>query len=216
MTRLSAHGSEGAPRSPGGRVILRSLLIAVVLSVSSPAYSLDDLLGWQTTRWGMTEEEVRGQLESYGFLLTSLPAFYGRWLEADAPFSTTVEMAGSYYDAIFMFSKDTRRLGRVMIRTVDFSREHALTLHESLLRALTGNYGQPTETQAGVASVTRWTFKTTTVVLSLYTEIAVPRNPITQVVVIYAPSLAAAEDPKDKLLGLGLLRALGEAGLRAR
>ncbi|HXJ83019.1 MAG TPA: hypothetical protein VMS64_30565 [Candidatus Methylomirabilis sp.] len=195
---------------------LRSLLIAIVLSVSSPAYSLDDLLGWQTTRWGMTEEEVRGLLKSHGSPLTPLPVIYGRWLEADAPFSTTVEMAGSYYDAIFMFSKDTRRLGRVMIRTVDFSHEHALSLHDNLLRALTENYGRPTETQGGTASLTKWIFKTTTVVLSLYTETAVPRNPITQVVVIYAPSLAAAEDPRDKLLGLGLLRALGEAGRSAR
>jgi hypothetical protein len=199
-------------------VILGFLLIAAVLGITSPAYPVDDVLGWQNTKWGMTESEVKRSIESLGLPLTLLPASYARSLDAGAPFKTTVEIEGSHYDAIFLFPNDAQRLGRVLIRTLDFSREHALQLHGSLMRALKAMYGQPGETasQGSMASLTRWTFKTTTVILSMYTDTTVRGHAVTQVAVVYVPTAAAAEDPKDKLLGLGLLRALGEVGLRAR
>jgi hypothetical protein len=194
------------------------LLTAAVLALASPAYPVDDVPGWQNTRWGMTMSEVRKSVESLGLPLAPLPAPYARALGADAPFKTSVEIAGGHYDAIFLFAEETQRLGRVLIRTVDFSRQHALALHDALLRALTERYGEPGETDSrgSVASLTRWTFKTTTVVLSRYTDMTVPGNPVTQVMVTYAPTAAAAQDPKDKLLGLGLLRALGEFGRGSR
>lgn len=213
MLPVRADSREGVRVGATSQVILGLLLIAVVPGISSPAYALDDVLGWQNTKWGMTEAEVKGRLESLGLPLIPLPAFYGRVLGAVAPFKTTVEMAGNHYDGIFLFPDDTPGLGRVLISTVDFSREHALTLHANLLRALTEKYGRPgmTELQGSMTSQT-WVFKTTTVILSMYTDSALRNNHATHVAVIYVPTAAAAEDTKRKLLGLGLLRALGEVG----
>jgi hypothetical protein len=193
-------------------------LVGAVLAPMSGAHPADDVLGWQTTRWGMTPSEVKGSIESLKLPATSLPRPYGRALGADAPFQTSVEIAGNHYDAIFLFSEGTHRLDRVLVRTVDFSREHALALHDSLLGALTEQYGRPgeTESRGTTATLTRWTFRTTTVTLTMHTDTAVPGNPVTHLGIIYAPTATASEDPKDKLLGLGLLRALGEIGHGAR
>jgi hypothetical protein len=199
-------------------LILGVFLVAAVLSPTSGAHPLDDVLGWQNTRWGMTPSEVSRSIESLKLSVTPLPPPYARALGADAPFKTSVEIAGSHYDAIFLFSADTQRLDRVLVRTLDFSREHALALHGRLLRALTEQYGPPGETESGgtTASLTRWTFRTTTVILTMHTDTPVPGNPVTQLAIMYAPTATAPEDAKDKLLGLGLLRALGEVGHSAR
>ncbi len=74
------------------------LAIAAVLAIAPPAPALDDVPGWQNTNWGMTELEVKGSLESLGLPLTPLPPPYGRSLRADAPFKTTVEIAGGRVD----------------------------------------------------------------------------------------------------------------------
>jgi hypothetical protein len=208
--------------SPDRRIVGRTrragcglLLVAAIAVTSSLADAVDDLPGWQNTRWGMTETEVTRTL---GAPLTTLPASLARSLDAVAALTTSVEMAGSHYDAILLFPDDTRRLGRVLIRTLDYSREHALMLHATLQRALTRQYGPPGETESGgsTASLERWTFKTTTVVLSMYTDTSLPGRHVTQVAVTYAPTATAPQDAKDKLLGLGLLRALSESGLGAQ
>ncbi len=194
-----------------------ALVFSAVLALPLPAYPLDDVEGWQTTRWGMTEEEVKGSVESLGLRLTPLPASQGRSLDAGAPFKTTIEINGSHYDVIFLFPDETRRLGRILIRTLDFSREHALAFHSSLLRTLTGTYGPPGETgsRGTTASLTKWIFKTTTVVLSMYTDTAAPGHHVTQVAVAYTAT-AASKETRDKLLALALLQALGEAGRGVR
>ena len=190
------------------------LAMAAVLAIASPARPVDDVPGWQNTRWGMTAAEVQGAVALRGLTLVPLPAPYGRVLGADAPFKTSVEIAGAHYDAIFLFSAETQRLDRILIRTVDFSREHAHTLHDALLRTLTEQYGRPgeTESQGPTGTLTKWTFRTTTVVLGMYTDTTVRGNHVTQVALVYAPTATASESPRDKLLGLGLLRALGAPG----
>jgi hypothetical protein len=210
-------GSRHCGVTGSTRQVMLGLAVASVLAIAPPAHALDDVSGWQTTNWGMTESEVKGSLESLGLQLTPLPTPYGRSLGA-APFKTTVEMPGGHYDAIFLFSGDTHRLGRVLLRTVDFSRPHALKLHDILLRALTEQYGRPgeTESRGSTALLTRWTFRTTTVALSMYTDTAVRGNPVTQVSVIYAPTATASGDARDQLMGLGLFRALGEIGHNSR
>jgi hypothetical protein len=47
------------------KVYLASVLVLVLSSV--PAAALDDLLGWQSTRWGMTEEQVKAAIQRDGF-----------------------------------------------------------------------------------------------------------------------------------------------------
>jgi hypothetical protein len=221
MVESCPAGSESADegkRALTRRAVVSFLFLAAALAIGSPAYPLDDVSGWQATRWGMTETDVKGVLKSLGLSLDPLPASYGRLLDGHAPFKTSVEMAGSHYDAIFLFTSDTRRLNRVVVCTLDFSREHALKLHDTLLLALTDTYGRPGETESlgGMATRTRWIFKTTTVVLNLYTDTTAATHHVTQVSVAYAPSEAGRQDVREKLLGLALLRALGELSRSAR
>ena len=48
---------------------MKAYLASMILLVLSPlpAAALDDLLGWQSTRWGMTEEQVRAAIQTDGF-----------------------------------------------------------------------------------------------------------------------------------------------------
>jgi hypothetical protein len=218
MVAVKAGSRDGRPMVPTRQTMVGLLAIAAVLAIAPSADALDDVRGWQNTNWGMTELEVKRSLESLGLPLTALPPPNNRLLGADAPFKTTVEIAGDHYDAIFLFSADTHQLGRVLLRTVDFSRSHALKLHNSLLRALTEQYGRPgeTESQGSAASLTKWAFKTTTVVLSMYTDMAMPGNHVTHVAVVYAPTPTASTDPMHTLMGLGLLQALREIGRNSR
>jgi hypothetical protein len=196
---------------------LAFLSIAIVLAAWWPACAADDVPGWQNTRWGMTETEVKRALESIGLSLAALPAPLARSLGVRTALTTTVEMEGNYYDAILLFPDDAR-LGQVLVRTLDYSRKHALTLHGKLRHALVAKYGQPGESESSstTASLARWTFKTTTVVLSMYTDTPTPARQVSQLAVLYAPTATVPEDPRDKLLGLGLLRALGEISRSAR
>jgi hypothetical protein len=218
MQCVKAESREETHVSAMAWAMAASLLVAAALALPGSAYPLEDVRGWQTTRWGMTESEVKRSVESLGLRVTSLPGPHGGALEAETPFKTSIEIDGSDYDVIFQFSGETHRLGRILIRTLDFSREHALTFYGSLRRALAEEYGPPAETQSRgtVASTTEWAFKTTTVVLSVYTETGARAPHVSQVSVTYSPTAAAPKDTKDKLLGLGLLRALGEAGRSLR
>jgi hypothetical protein len=218
MRCVKAESREESRASALVWALAASLLVAAALALPGPAYPLDDVPGWQTTRWGMTESQVKRSVESLGLEVTPLPGPHGKSLEAGTPFKTTVEIDGSDYDVIFQFSGETHRLGRISIRTLDFSREHALTFYNSLRRTLTEDYGSPGETQSRgtVASTTEWAFKTTTVVLSMHTDTGARAPHLSQVSVTYSPTAAAPMDTKDKLLGLGLLRALGEAGRSLR
>jgi hypothetical protein len=195
-------------------IVAVSLIVAALLVVPVPAYPLDNVLGWQNTRWGMTESEVKGSVESSGLRLVSLAGPDGRPLDAGSPFKTNIRIDGSDYDVIFQFPDEARHLGRVVVRTLDFSREHALTLHNSLLRALTETYGLPAETDSRgtLASMTKWTFRITTVLLGMYTDTGTRGPHATKVSITYASTAEPHQSIKDKILFLGLLRALGEAG----
>ncbi len=197
-------------RAMGGSL----LVAAVALGLPGPAYPLDDVPGWRTTRWGMTEAEVRRSVESLGLRVTALPGPRGGSLEPETPFQTTIQIDGSNYDVIFQFLEETHRLGHIVIRTLEFSRERALASYGDLLRTFTEDYGAPTgtESRGTVASTAKWVFKTTTVVLTVYTDAAARAPHVSQVSVTYSPTATAPLDAKEKLLGLGLLRALGETG----
>jgi len=47
------------------RLGLASMIALLLWSI--PAAALDDLPGWQSTRWGMTEEQVKAAIQSDGF-----------------------------------------------------------------------------------------------------------------------------------------------------
>ena len=118
-------------------------------------------------------------------------------------------MEGSEYDVAFHFLDDPRQLGRVQLGGQDAPREDALRRHGSLLRMLTERLGVPTETDSRgtLLSMTRWTFKTTTIALNMYTDTGA-RGRSTQVGLVYAPTAQRGED-REKVLGFGLLQLFG-------
>jgi hypothetical protein len=198
--------------APMKHVIRAGLVLAIALGPAVSAQAVDDVLGWKNTTWSMTEPDVRRSVEALGLRLTTVPASAARVQGGEGPFKTVVGVEGRECDVTFRFSSDTRRLERVVVCGLAFSREHALKLHGGVLRALTEAYGAPSEAEArgALVSVTRWSFTTTTVTLSMYTDTATPGHRPTQVSLTYAPTPRRTAD-KDKLLALGLFRLLGEA-----
>ena len=128
---------------------------------------------------------------------------------AEVPFTTKVDIDGSEYEVAFHFLDDSRQLGRVQVGGQDVPREDALRRHASLLRTLTDQLGPPSETDSrgALLSMTRWTFKTTTIALNMYTDTGA-RDRSTQVAVTYSPTAQRVED-REKVLGFGLLQFLG-------
>ena len=191
------------------RLVRVTLVLAAALAVTLPAQALQDVRGWRNTTWKMSESEVRRSVAVLGLVVTPAPASPGPGPSPEVPFKTKVEIDGSEYDVLFHFLDDPRQLGRVQLGGQDVPREDALRRHASLLRTLTDQLGAPSETDSRgpLLSMTRWTFKTTTIALNMYTDTGA-RDRSTQVAVTYSPTAQRAED-RGKVLGFGLLQFLG-------
>jgi hypothetical protein len=191
------------------RLVRIALLLAATLSVTMPAQALQDVRGWRNTTWNMSESEVKRSVAALGLVVTPVSTSPSPGLPAEVPFKTRVEIEGSEYDVAFHFLDDTRQLDRVQVGGQDVPREEALRRHASLLRMLTDRLGAPTDTDSrgALLSMTRWTFKTTTIALNMYTDTGA-RDRSTQVAVTYSPTAQRAED-RGKVLGFGLLQFLG-------
>ena len=189
------------------RLVRVTLVLAAALAVTLPAQALQDVRGWRNTTWKMSESEVRRSVAALGLVVTSAPASPSP--PAEVPFTTKVDIDGSEYEVAFHFLDDSRQLGRVQVGGQDVPREDALRRHASLLRTLTDQLGPPSETDSrgALLSMTRWTFKTTTIALNMYTDTGA-RDRSTQVAVTYSPTAQRAED-RGKVLGFGLLQFLG-------
>ena len=191
------------------RLVRVALVLAVTHAVTMPAHAIEDVRGWRNTTWKMSESEVKRSVAALGLVMTPSPGSPGPMPAPEVPFRTKVDIDGSEYDVAFHFLDDPRQLGRVQVGGHDTPRDDALRRHASLLRALTERLGAPSETDARgpLLSMTRWTFKTTTIALSMYTDTGA-RERSSQVAVTYSPTAQRAED-RDKILGFGLLPFLG-------
>ena len=189
------------------RLVRVTLVLAAALAVTMPAQALQDVRGWRNTTWKMSESEVKRSVAALGLVVTPAPASPSP--PAEVAFTTQVDIDGNEYDVAFYFLDDPRQLGRVQVGGQDVPREDALRRHASLLRMLTDRLGAPSETDSrgGLLSMTRWTFKTTTIALNMYTDTGA-RDRSTQVAVTYSPTAQHAED-REKVLGFGLLQLLG-------
>ena len=187
------------------RLVRVMLILAATLAVTMPAQALQDVRGWRNTTWKMNEAEVKRSLGALGLVVTPAPTSP----PTEVPFMTRVDIDGSEYDVAFQFLDDPRQLSRVQVGGQDAPREDALRRHASLLRTLTERLGTPTETDSrgSLLSMTRWTFKTTTIALNMYTDTGA-RDRSTQVAVTYSPTAQRVED-REKVLGFGLLQLLG-------
>ena len=189
------------------RLVRVLLILAATLAVTMPAQALQDVRGWRNTAWKMSESEVKRSVNALGLVVTPTPASPSP--PAEVPFTTKVDIDGSEYEVAFHFLDDSHQLGRVQVGGQDAPREDGLRRHASLLRTLTERLGAPSETDSRgpLLSMTRWTFKTTTIALNMYTDTGA-RDRSTQVAVTYSPTAQRAED-REKVLGFGLLQLLG-------
>ena len=103
-----------------------------------PAQALDDLPGWEATRWGMTAAEIEAAL---GDRVARLP---GRWIYGGAYAELSVpdvEIGGLAFTAYLQMNEATHRLQQVLLER---RRRGALpAAFEQVIDALRARYGPP-------------------------------------------------------------------------
>jgi hypothetical protein len=186
------------------------VIVAGLVALPMPAHSLDDVLGWEGTAWGMTESEVTKKMASRGFKPVVASSRVGDAIEGEIPLQTKVVIDGNTYDAALRFVD--RGLTAVLISTVTDSADRAVALHDGVLRSLTARYGASSITESrGTSSLIRWTFKTTTIALRREAVVDVRGRPRRQVSIVYTPATQSDErEPDEGILFLLLLQMLGK------
>lgn len=137
------------------------LALALSLALAIPAAAADDVAGWRTLRWGMTEAETRQALEAAGL---AVEPEAGRSRGAYVPFGARVDVGGQPYRASFQFADDTRGLVEVALRTRTYPTP-AGTAHQALLDRLRTEHGAPHTAAARPRPTATWTFPTTSITL---------------------------------------------------
>ena len=152
--------------------------LLVLLSLSSPVYAAgNDVLGWQNTRWGMTEEQAAAALGNRGLRVNPPLKFAGLYV----PLRTRVQISSYTMNALLQFSDKTKTLRQVLVTW----RTDSIVLWVRLRDLLTEKYGSP----AQVGKLSEWRFKTTIIDLDRWSEPEING----QVAVRYYP----ASDSKD-------------------
>lgn len=77
------------------------VIIASLVAAPVPGYSLDDVVGWQGTAWGMTESEVTKSMASRGFHPVAGPPRLGGSSQDPIPLQTKVDIDGNTYESRF-------------------------------------------------------------------------------------------------------------------
>ena len=133
---------------------LRFIAATVTLLCSSlSVLAASDLAGWQTTRWGMTEQEATKALGAEAQRISPPEKFS----KAYAPLKVPVQIGGYKLDARLQFSDSTKRLLQVVLSADTNGMEPWATLRD----LLTEKYGAP----AQVGKAREWRFKTTIIEL---------------------------------------------------
>jgi hypothetical protein len=119
-----------------------ALALALLISISVPlAAKPRDVLGWQGTRWGMSETAL---LNAFGSKLKKLPdrqAFV--WLHVDYIISD-FSLDGNAYTVFFQMDDRTNKLAQVLIRLNEMeTRTPRLEEFNRLERLLTPELGAP-------------------------------------------------------------------------
>jgi hypothetical protein len=162
---------------------MRWLLIVAFLAVTvSAACALDDVEGWQATKWGMTEEQVRSAMPD---LSENVPP---KKFNASVyvPFDTAFKVDRFYFQVVLQFDVDTRRLGQVLVTANDASPERWIVARQLLVE----RYGPPHK-QYGDKFV--WLFPSTAIELTRYAD------PLLRMTNIrYYPAAKYLDDDKGK------------------
>ncbi|WP_340115950.1 hypothetical protein [Pelagibius sp. 7325] len=147
------------------RTLLRApVLLLGLMVLGGAAVAREDVAGWDATRWGMTQEEIKSAL---GDRTMRLP---GRWLYGHAYADLAVEDAavgGLAFTAYLQMNAESHRLQQVLLER---RRTQAVPgAFDALIDSLEGSYGPPDEvcTQAKSGGEPldyqlTWRFATTT------------------------------------------------------
>ena len=165
-----------------GITIVTALLFGSISLGGATVESAEDVLGWQGTRWGMTDEEVRKTLEGAGLRLTPSAGTYSGGVVA--PFKTSIRIGAYDYEVVPQFDKEGLR--QVIIRGQS-TRPYVRKLFVELQDLLTEKYGTP----APLGDRREWRFKTTIIELGLF-------DIIDSVMIRYYPASKFKSD-KEKL-----------------
>lgn len=121
----------------------------------------DDLLGWQNTRWGMTEEEIIEHMPDAPFQPVPHQDFGTAYCKL---ILSRVKIGDSAFEVLMQMNKDTDRLSHVLIKNDgDPSYAADKTVFNDTLRILTERFGKPART--ATSNAYNWTHPTTTVEL---------------------------------------------------
>src|SRR5438552_3664822 len=113
-----------------------------------------DVAGWQGTRWGMSEEEVKATLQSAA-VAVSPPRKY---LKSYAPLTVPMKIGPYQTEAVLQFDLESKRLQQVVISYPSAD----LSLWTTFADLLTEKYGPPKRTGPKL----EWIFPTTTIELT--------------------------------------------------
>lgn len=124
---------------------------------------MDDLPGWQHTRWGMTESEI---IEAVGSVrLLRMPREVGNNWHAELTIQN-IDIGPFSFDITFQMANDTDRLQQVMIRHEAPPDEELTAQFRSTMQVLTERFGQPR--RVGTSDTWAWSFPTTTIFLDTF------------------------------------------------
>jgi hypothetical protein len=142
--------------------VLVAVLVLVVMAAPRVG-ALDDVAGWQSTRWGMSEDATRAALEREGHRL--VPVTDGRYLGTTVPFKTQLTVGPCGYEVFFHFLESLRTLGQVNI-IVNGPVSVVRRCYDSLSSLLTDKYGPGRATTSQTTERLLWSFPSTTIELS--------------------------------------------------
>jgi len=136
-------------------------------------------LGWQNTRWGMTEQEAAAALGPQGLRVDPPIQYAGLYV----PLRVIVPVSRFSMNAMLQFSDMTKTLSQVLLTW----RTDNIELWTNLLDRLTEEYGPSVQT----GKFRTWRFKTTIVELDRWEQEEING----QVTVRYYPSCDVAPTP---------------------
>lgn len=125
----------------------------IASSTIAPFHLPTDVLGWEQTRWGMTEKQVAAALGSTAQHITPPEQFEGFY----APLKVVIGVAGYSVEIFFQFSLQTKILSQVLLRCTIGGGD----LWTKLCDLLTEKYGPPFR----IEKVRQWRFDSTTIEL---------------------------------------------------
>lgn len=139
-----------------------------------------DVLGWQQTRWGMTESQAALALGAGATRVNPPEKFQNLYV----PLKVTMDVAGSQVEALLQFSDQTKTLRQVLLR----SKVGGIGAWAKFRDLLTEKYGNPNQ----VGNKREWRFQTTIIELA---HLQIPRI-IDQVSIRYYPASQYKDDKK--------------------